>query len=105
MAADPTVSCPRCLSLNPVGATVCRQCGAPLGEGATPAPRGSSWSTLILVGLWLFFGPGVLMPLFYLSPGFVSGPGAMFRIVGSALYFIASVAVLGWVTARYFRRG
>ncbi|MDE1172057.1 MAG: hypothetical protein PW734_12760 [Verrucomicrobium sp.] len=65
-------------------------------------------STLLLAFSWFLLGPGLLMPLFFLAPGFIhsdGGWGDRLRIGGSIGYFVLAAAVLIPVTRRYYKQG
>ena len=117
---DAYLTCPSCLSLNELQAPRCRQCGAPLtaadpllgaqgGQGSANLSLAGRPSTLLLTAFWLVLGPGLLMPLFFLAPGFFTSSGDRIgdgvRVGGSILYFLVAVLVLAPLTRKYLKTG
>src|SRR3954470_10095703 len=82
------VLCPKCLLANSPGAAFCTDCGAPIGMVATIDPiqhihaEGFAYRSavdgppnrIVLAGMWLLFGPAVLI-----------GPGMLFNSPGANL--------------------
>src|SRR6478735_8409081 len=86
------VVCPKCLLANAATAAFCADCGAPIGMVAAIDPiqqiqaEGFAYRSavegppklIIVVGMWLLFGPIVLAWPFVLSSGFGSSPAGIF---------------------------
>lgn len=105
------VVCPKCLLANATTAAFCADCGAPIGMVATIDPiqhiqaEGFAYRSavegppklIIVIGMWLIFGPmGLAMP-FFLANGPVEFPGTAFLGLLSA----CSIVVLYRTTKNY----
>ena len=110
--------CPSCMAPNEPGAHVCEKCGAPLDLFATSDPletiRSRGWgyrqaasgrrvSKVILIGMWLIFGPGVLGILLLTVLGDTEETNPLW-VALSALGFLLYAAILYKVSKHYFRR-
>lgn len=78
------VLCPKCLLANSTAAAFCADCGAPIGMVSTVDPIQHIWAEgfayrcavdgppklIIVVGMWLIFGPTLLaLPFAFFSSG------------------------------------
>ena len=59
----PMQTCPRCAEKVLAAASVCRYCGGPLTPDHTPQPRGSSFTTVVLLVLVVVIGGLAVMVL------------------------------------------
>jgi len=117
------IVCTRCATLNDPAATLCSRCGAPLGDFASsspwdyshaggpayPEPVSPRKKPIILIGVWLYFGPSAIAGLVFLvnfaediiheeaSSGIIALAALM------AAYILVCVWVLFTVTRRFFR--
>ena len=71
------VLCPKCLLANPPSAAFCSDCGAPIGMVTTVDPMQQIYSEgfayrsavdgpprlIVVIGMWMIFGPMALLPL------------------------------------------
>ncbi|MBI1373688.1 MAG: hypothetical protein GC159_13240 [Phycisphaera sp.] len=110
--------CPTCITANDPAAHFCKQCGAPLSAYAATAPFERIFATgdtyrkatdptrpIVLIGMWLLFGPNLLIlaivlilrsPMIFSQFGLGGGPfnsGMLMPIDASAL------ALSGWLEA------
>jgi hypothetical protein len=106
------VLCPKCLLANSPTAAFCADCGAPIGMVATIDPiqqihaEGFAYRSavdgppqlIIVVGMWLLFGPIILVTPFLLFGGIASGfPETAFF----TLLAVGSVIILYRTTKNY----
>jgi hypothetical protein len=81
-AGEGPVVCPHCLARNAEGADFCFRCQMPLTAHAEIDPMGQIYAqgdtfrkaiggpprTIVLVGMWLIFGPALIMEIAILQP-------------------------------------
>src|SRR3954465_1049937 len=106
------VLCPKCLLANSPGAAFCTDCGAPIGMVAAIDPiqqihaEGFAYRSavdgppklIIVLGMWLLFGPIVLLAPYLILGAFpVSLPQSAFV----AFLAVASVVLLYRTTRNY----
>ena len=106
------VICPKCLLSNSTTAAFCADCGAPIGMVAAVDPiqqiqaEGFAYRSavdgppklIILLGMWLLFGPMAL-----LGPGvLIAGPGFRFaEVIAFNLLSVCSIIILYRTTRNY----
>ena len=110
--SDALVVCPRCLLRNLPSAAFCKDCGAPIGMVSTVDPlqhilaEGFAYRSavdgpprlMIVVGIWLLFGPTVFTTIFMLFDGSLdSAPQRLFWL----LFAAASIVILYRTTKNY----
>ena len=113
--SEDAVVCPKCLLANPPAAPFCADCGAPIGMVANIDPiqriyaEGFAYRSavdgppklIIVVGMWLIFGPFLLVTSFFLLIDSASSlPGTAFL----GLLALASIIVLYRTTKNYIVR-
>lgn len=117
--AEEGVICPKCLLSNSPAAAFCADCGAPLGRMATIDPiqhiyaEGFSYraavdgppSRIILLGMWLLFGPTAILGPCMLFAG--RGP---FETIAASLWSACSIVLLyrttkNYLVIRWMKRG
>jgi len=114
--SDNVPLCPSCFEPNDPGAHACKKCGAPLDLFATTDPlqltRSAGWayrqatsgrrtSKLILIAMWLIFGPAFLLLLFLVLPDVETHPLGLTLFL---LLLLLNGAILYRVTKSYRRR-
>jgi hypothetical protein len=115
--------CPRCLEPIPLGANFCNRCSTPLTFHAATGPYESVFAEgfayreaannprkpIILIGMWLLWGPGFLVSLCMFGFALVTCQEArnifealaMLLVTGACLWFTATL--LFRTTKNYYR--
>ena len=118
---DEQVLCTVCLLANPPRADYCAKCGAPINTLLTFAPydqillEGFAYrravdgppSRIILIGMWLLFGPVLLVAPFVVASDAQRNPaqGGIDRVADHlfwVVYFFVAAAILYRTSANYF---
>jgi ribosomal protein L40E len=119
-----TVVCTGCVAINPARADYCSKCGAPLNSLLAFSPfeqtliEGFAYrravegpaSRMVLVGMWVLFGPAFVIVPFLIMPDLrrIAGPSDipvfLFAHAESGVWVLLSALVLYRATANYFSK-
>jgi hypothetical protein len=117
------VVCTACLEVNPPYTDYCSRCGAPLNSLVAFNPfdqtlvEGFAYrravdgppSKIILIGMWLSFGPALLAAPLVIATDYQSNPalgllGFIAEHIFWLIYFLISAAILYRTTTNYFAK-